>query len=334
MITVSVIMSVYKEPLNWLRQSIESILHQTFTDLEFIIICDNPSYTEGLALLREYEMSEKRIVLLVNDENIGLTRSLNKGLKIAKGKYIARMDADDISDVRRLEIQYQFMENNPDITVCGTGRTVLNNDRRTSKTYNTYTQNRDIRSVFVLRSAFTHPTVMFRRSITDEGYLYDESFVCAQDYDLWERLIEKGYNFANIDLPLLSYRMSNIQVSKKKNDIQVANAKIIRKRFLAAIDVFLTDEELSLMVLPFAKNVTVSRQDIGNYVNLLYYIQCEMEKKEWFNTTAFQTEAVRFSINLALRCKYRWSCLWDVFCSPLMSFSVLKNNLGYYYHRI
>jgi len=334
MISISVIMSVYKEPLEWLRQSIDSILHQTFSDFEFIIISDNPSYTEGLALLKEYEKLDPRIIICVNEENIGLTKSLNKGLKLAKGKYIVRMDADDISDVHRMEIQFKYMEENLGITVCGTGRKILKVERETSKTYNTYTQDGDIKSVFVLRSAFTHPTVIFRRSIIDEGYSYDESFVCAQDYDLWERLFEGGFSFANIDMPLLSYRMSDAQVSKNKKDIQVANAKRIRKRFLESMDIVLTDEELNLLVLPFVKSVVVNRQSVANYVDLLYRILCEMKKNEWFNTLAYQTEAVRFAINLALRSKQRWGGLWDVLLSPLMSLTVLKNNLGYYYHRI
>ena len=334
MVPISVIMSVYKEPIDWLKQSIDSILHQTFSNFEFIIICDYPSYTEGLELLKEYEKLDHRIILLINEENIGLTKSLNRGLKVAQGKYIARMDADDISDLHRLELQYKYMEEAPDITVCGTGRKVLNEDRETSKTYNTYTRDGDIKSVFVLRSAFTHPTVMFRHSIIDEGYSYDESFICAQDYDLWERLYEKGCCFANIDLPLLRYRMSDIQVSKNKKEIQVANAKRIRKRFLTSMDIHLRDEELNLLVLPFAKNMRVSRQDIENYVRLLSRLQYEMKKHEWFNSKAYQTEAVRFAINLALHSKQRWSSLWSVFCSSLMNFSVLKNNIGYYYHRI
>jgi glycosyltransferase involved in cell wall biosynthesis len=98
-------MGVYKEPLDWLRQSIDSILNQSFTDYEFIIICDNPRYEEGMELLKKYANSDRRIILLFNNENIGLTKSLNKGLEIARGKYIARMDADDISKPERLTRQ-------------------------------------------------------------------------------------------------------------------------------------------------------------------------------------------------------------------------------------
>lgn len=327
-------MSVYKEPIEWLRQSIDSILMQTFSDFEFILICDNPDYLEGLGLLKRYAENDPRIVLLINEENVGLTKSLNKGLRIAKGKYIARMDADDISDLHRLQIQYEFMEENPDIAVCGTGRNNLNVDKQSRKTYNTYSKSDDIMSVFVLRSAFTHPTVMFRRAIVDEGFSYDESFICAQDYDLWERLFERGYTFANIDIPLLNYRMSDIQVSKNKNEIQVANAKRVRHNFLTSLGINLKEEELNMLVMPFVKNIVVTRTMVKDYLQLLLYLQEMMRKENWFNVQAYKTEAIRFSINLALKSTNRLSCLWVIICSSFFRFSILMNNMSYYFHRL
>ena len=95
-VKLSVVMSIYKEPVEWMRQSIDSILNQTFTDFEFVIVNDNPIRSENRDILDEYSKKDFRIIVLSNDENIGLTKSLNKGLRISKGKYIARMDADDI----------------------------------------------------------------------------------------------------------------------------------------------------------------------------------------------------------------------------------------------
>lgn len=331
---VSVIMSVYREPVDWLCQSIDSILHQTFSDFEFIIICDDPSYTEGVTLLRKYSEQDSRIVLLINEKNIGLTKSLNRGVKIAKGDYIARMDADDVSDLQRLSIQYEFMEKNPQIAVCGTGRQILNEEKLSKKTYNTYTDSNDIKSVFVLRSAFTHPTVMIRRSVFDDGYLYDESYICAQDYDLWERLLEKGYVLANIDRPLLRYRMSGIQVSKNKKMLQVSSAKRIRKNFLSSMDITLTEEELDVLVLPFMRNVEINRDDIKKYIRLLEYLQTQMKRKEWFHSQAYQVEAIRFAINLALKSRNKFFCLWDILCSSLATISSLRKNTNYYYNRL
>ena len=119
MVCVSVLMSVYNEPEEWMRVAIDSILGQTFTDFEFIIINDNPKRKLNREILSDYAKQDKRIVILENEENIGLTKSLNKGLKVAKGKYIARMDADDISLSDRLEKQVNFMEEHPEVGVCG-----------------------------------------------------------------------------------------------------------------------------------------------------------------------------------------------------------------------
>ena len=118
---ISVLMSVYHEPIDWLALSVDSILNQSFSDFEFIIIVDDPNNQEAINYIRQKEEEDNRIVLLINEENVGLTKSLNKGLKIAKGNYIARMDADDISYPERFEKQFTFMESHPSVILLGTG---------------------------------------------------------------------------------------------------------------------------------------------------------------------------------------------------------------------
>src|SRR5690348_17026682 len=108
-------MSVYNEQDDWLKQSIESILNQTYQYFEFIIVLDNPNNKAAKRLLERYQQIDNRIKLIYNEENIGLTNSLNKALEVAKGTYIARMDADDISDPRRFEIQYNYFKDHNDI---------------------------------------------------------------------------------------------------------------------------------------------------------------------------------------------------------------------------
>ena len=122
---VSVVMSVYKEPVEWLHESIDSILNQTFSGFEYIIICDNPEYEEGILLLKGYAKKDNRIRLIFNKENIGLTKSLNIGISIAQGDYIARMDADDISEAKRFEKQLDFFESNPDFDFCSTSFSIF-----------------------------------------------------------------------------------------------------------------------------------------------------------------------------------------------------------------
>lgn len=223
---VSVIMSVYKEPVEWLRESIDSILNQTFIDFEFIIICDNPDYKEGIELLEEYRERDKRIVLLYNKQNIGLTKSLNKGLSIARGEYIARMDADDVSLPERFERQVTYMDEHSDCGICGSNFIYFGSRNHEVK-YREKITNDDL----ILESPFAHPTVMIRSSFLGERR-YDERFRVSQDYNLWARLWGDEYYFYNIQKPLLNYRCSEQQIMAKSGSQQILNARIIRRYVL------------------------------------------------------------------------------------------------------
>ncbi len=113
---ISVIMSTYNEENMLIRQAVESILNQTYSEFEFIIVLDNPKNIEIANLIQEYASRDKRIVILKNEKNLGLVKSLNKALEISKGEYIMRMDADDISEKDRIEKEYKFLkENNLDL---------------------------------------------------------------------------------------------------------------------------------------------------------------------------------------------------------------------------
>lgn len=109
-------MSTYNEENMLIRQAVESILNQTYSEFEFIIVLDNPKNIEIANLIQEYASRDKRIVILKNEKNLGLVKSLNKALEISKGEYIMRMDADDISEKDRIEKEYKFLkENNLDL---------------------------------------------------------------------------------------------------------------------------------------------------------------------------------------------------------------------------
>ena len=119
---ISVVMSNYNTPINYLKESIDSVLNQTYSNFEFIII-DDGSTDDSLKFIKSYD--DPRIKLIVNEENIGLTKSLNKGLKAAQGEFIARMDSDDICYPERFEKQIEYMRKHPDTTVCGTWPNIL-----------------------------------------------------------------------------------------------------------------------------------------------------------------------------------------------------------------
>ena len=229
---ISVIMSVYKEPLEWLRLSIDSILNQTLTDFEFIIICDNPNYEEGINLLHEYEVNDKRIQLIFNKENIGLTKSLNEGLAKAKGEYIARMDADDISLPKRFEMQVAFMEEFNDIDLCHTGYHIISN---TGEYIRTCSLNGIYASpnFLLVHDMISHPTVLFKSSLLKlRQPFYNENYKSAQDYDLWSFLLINGCKIQYLSSICLQYRVSYQQVSNLNKGIQSENGRIIRRNLI------------------------------------------------------------------------------------------------------
>lgn len=220
-------MSVFKEPISWISMSIESILHQTFPNFEFLIINDNPLDTKLRCFLQEIVSKDRRVKILMNEKNIGLTKSLNKGLSASKGKYIARMDADDISDLRRLEKQYLFMEEHTDVIVLGSLIDYFGEASRWKLKDSIKYANEDIKAQLLSGNCMVHPSVMIRKAILDENHIkYDEDYRHSQDYRLWEQLMDLG-KFANLKDILLHYRVSNQQITKANSFSQGNYSKII-----------------------------------------------------------------------------------------------------------
>lgn len=226
---ISVIMSIYNEPSDWLLLSIDSILNQTYKDFEFIIINDNPKRLDNDKIIEEYLSKDERIKIIKNDTNIGLTKSLNKGLKAARGKYIARMDADDIALPYRFEKQIDFLESNSGCIVLGSNVIFIGKKGKSKLPLS----NTDIKQFMLIDNPMYHPTVIFRNSIIKEnGLYYDESCKFSQDYNFWCRLIQYG-EFKNLSTPLLKYRFSNSQITKTKRDEQIEIANTIRSGYLS-----------------------------------------------------------------------------------------------------
>lgn len=229
---VSVIMSVYKEPIQWIQKSTGSILNQTFRQFEFIIINDNPTDCEIKNILQSYKNKDSRICILENYQNLGLIKSLNRGIKHSRGKYIARMDADDISVQTRLEEQYNFMLKNPHIGVVGSWIKYFGRKSGVKKYYENDYQ---IKAELILSSPIAHPAAFIRRDIIFEtGIFYSDEVIChsVEDYKLWCDLALSGFKFSNIQKVLLYYRVSNKQVSFRTKGIQIKNAQEIRKLYI------------------------------------------------------------------------------------------------------
>ncbi len=214
---VTVLMSIYNGE-KYLHQAINSILNQTFKDFEFLII--NDGSTDGTAeILQSY--NDFRIRIINNEKNIGLTKSLNKGLKLAKGDYIARMDADDISLPERFERQVEFLNKNKKMGLVGTfWYTIDENGQEIdiSKPTN---------SIYAVHF-MCHGTSMIRKRCLDKIGFYREVFEFAQDYDLWLRIADK-YEIKNIKEPLYKLRIRDDSISLKKKTQQNLYASLAIK---------------------------------------------------------------------------------------------------------
>ena len=197
--TLAVIMPTYNAE-KYLKKAIESILRQTFTDFELIIVDDNS--TDGsLNIVKSY-FYEERIKLIVNKARTGLVRSLNIGLSKARGEYLARHDADDISVSNRFEEQVKFLSKHPEVGLVGTGIFIIN-EKSEIIGQDIYPENP--KRALMERNVLCHGSVMFRKAAIDKVGMYNKSFKYSEDYELWLR-IAKHYDIRNITRPLYAWR--------------------------------------------------------------------------------------------------------------------------------
>ena len=239
---VSVIMSVYKENRNQLKGAIESILNQTYKNFEFIIILDNPKEQWIMDFIKQY--NDERIRLIINEKNIGLPKSLNKGIKISTGDYIARMDADDISLPTRFEEQIKFLkETNYDM--CGTFVTCFIGEKDFEQ-IKFPIKYEDFNKLIFKKNCISHPTYMVKKEVYKMLNGYQNIFSC-EDYDFIFRVIKKGYKIGNVPQILLRYRISPNSISRTNAGKQELIARYLKKTYKA--------------------NGTVSEEKINEYIS-------------------------------------------------------------------
>jgi glycosyltransferase involved in cell wall biosynthesis len=184
--TISVVMAVYNGEI-YLREALESIVTQTYNDFEFIIVDDGSTDTTP-NILKEYKNRDRRIILLHNKTNLKLIRSLNLGLQKARGKYIARMDADDISLPERLEKQVAYLNSNDQVGLLGTRIFRIDYNGEVIAKPNPPQTDATIRWKLFYGSPFSHSSVMFRQSLLDKVGLYDQAALHAEDYAMWSKM--------------------------------------------------------------------------------------------------------------------------------------------------
>lgn len=243
-VEISVIMPTYNVSITYLKDAVDSILTQTFRDFEFIIIDDGS--TNGIwDYLRN--LKDERIRLFRNERNQGVTKTLNTGLKLARGKYIARMDSDDISLPTRFERQYSYMERHPDVILCGTrvegfgDRHYISGGKWRRKLENM--EDYRIHLLFANPGPY-HPTVFIRNEMLKRNLItYDETLVCAQDYGLFATVSRFG-RVVTLDDVLVQYRIHKNQICIAHKESQFQSDKQIQKKLLCQILGDISQEDL------------------------------------------------------------------------------------------
>lgn len=224
---VSVVLPAYNAG-RYIVDSIRSILDQTLRDLELIVVID-PSTDDTEAKVRS--VIDGRLRVVVGSARRGLPASLNEGIRLATGRYIARMDADDLSDPRRLGLQRAFLERHPDFVGCGTWMRLYG---KRELIRHEHEPNR-LRARLLLNTQFAHPTVMVRaESLRSPALQYDESAKFGEDYDLWIRLSTKG-KLTNLRLPLALYRQHPQSLSVQNADIEEEKLAALRRKALRLV---------------------------------------------------------------------------------------------------
>lgn len=227
---ISVVMGIYNQwNKDQLYEAVHSILNQSFTDFEFIIYNDG-SHPKAAEYIRELQGLDNRIILMGREENHGLAFSLNTCIKIAKGKYIARMDADDISYPERLRIQHDFMENHGEYAWCGCCTDLFDNNGVWGSRYMPEApEYKD----YLKYSPYVHPTVMYRREIfeANEGYLEAEETQRCEDYEIFMRLRQRGLRGYNIQECLFCYREDKASFYRRKMKFRINEAKLRWRNF-------------------------------------------------------------------------------------------------------
>lgn len=235
--SVSWVVPVFNQA-RYLADSLESLLAQSFQDFEIVVV-DDGSTDQSAAIVRSY--GDERIVLLQNPGNLGVGSSLNRGVRAARGKYIARMDGDDLSTPDRAALQVSFMEDNPAIAVCGSHVETFGAE---SHVVRRPLGSAAIKCFLLAGPPFSHPSVMLRRSVLERHSLYyDEEIGAAQDYELWFRLLQVAPG-GNVDAVLLRHRLHEGQVSAERRAEQEANTARVRGDVLRLLGVQVNKDSL------------------------------------------------------------------------------------------
>lgn len=269
-------MSVYNEKIEWLEKSISSILEQSYKNFEFIIICDNPDIENEIReYLLQLEAENSKIKVYFNERNIGLASSLNRAIELTNGEYIARMDADDISSKKRLEHELQFLIEN-DYDLVSTNKVNIDEKGKIISIDDDIIK--DPNKVLMYGNMIIHSSVLVKKEVLNilGGY---RKLVNSEDWDLWLRMVERGYSIGILNEPLLAYRVrfNSASVERQLQQFYVSQyiIKLYKQRIKYGRDSF---SEKDMNVYLKSKKITKKRQK--RFSKAYNHIQKALEERK------------------------------------------------------
>lgn len=264
---ISVVMPVYNAE-QYIKESIESIINQSFTDFECIIVDDgSDDHTPDII----NTIVDERIIVIASSHDF--VKSLNKGVSAARGKYIARMDADDIMHPDRLRIQYEIMETELSITVCSTWMRPFGKNISPGRISQSICGLVEYPLLAFLQGNFVfHPTTMIRKSFLDENTLLYEHYPYAEDLKLWKEIALRGGGFYVESQTLLNYRISDSQVTMSHREEQMATAKRIMDEIICYL-IHINKEKYPALEAYLVSLNNLKEQNLITFENLVLLIQ-------------------------------------------------------------
>lgn len=241
---VSVLIPCYNAE-KYVEKAIRSILDQTYKNIEVIAINDCSS-DSTLDILQTLSVEDSRIIVVNNEENLKIVKTLNKGIDFCQGDYIARMDSDDIALPDRIKKQVNFLEKNTSCDLLGTLFNTFRDKNPTSFSLHTNPlKDEELRAYMLFKSGICHPSVMIRKRVfTELGLRFEQEYLHVEDYAFWSKAIYQTH-LANLGEPLLLYRVHENQISTKNNKLQLDNKKKVFSIHMQKLGIEINDETLS-----------------------------------------------------------------------------------------
>jgi glycosyltransferase involved in cell wall biosynthesis len=307
---ITVLLPIYNCEL-YIQAAVESILNQTFTDFEFLII-DDASTDATVSILKKID--DSRIQLIEKPVNSGYTTSLNQGLQIAKGQYIARMDGDDISMPDRFAQQIAYLESHPEVVVCGTTYKIIGNDKPIALPE----KHEAIKIGLLWGNCISHPSVMIRKKVLDDfSIIYDTSKEPAEDYDVWVRLLSMG-KLHNLQDVLLEYRVYGNQVSRKRAEEQKKNDVQAKFKMLQYLNIDWDVYEHHFLEINFRKTDAIDFKDLKIFKQVQQKLKVANANNGFFDAKGFSQYLVELEADVLRKCFLKQNRY-----SPLLYFDYL-----------